>query len=139
MKFLPLLAAGLCIVMVNAIDKEEAKEMFKNMSQDCKEQEKASDADVDTMINEKYPESKEGKCLIACMQEQFQIVEKGAFSKDGYMAVASMACGDNEEMCGKAKEIGEECEKVSDPDRCEQGIKIAKCMEEGAKKRNMSM
>lgn len=41
-----------------AIDKEEAKEMFRGMSQECKETEKATDADVETMINEQYPDSK---------------------------------------------------------------------------------
>lgn len=56
------------------MDKEEAKEMFRNMSQECKEQEKATNDDVETMVNEKYPDSKEGKCLMACMQEQFSIV-----------------------------------------------------------------
>ena len=74
MKFLPILAMCLFVVAVTAIDKEEAKEMFRNMAQECKEQEKATDADVETMVNENYPESKEGKCLIACMQETFGIV-----------------------------------------------------------------
>lgn len=48
--------------------------MFRNMSAECKEQEKATDADVDTMVNENYPDTKEGKCLVACMQETFGIV-----------------------------------------------------------------
>lgn len=69
-----VLAIGLFIVTVKAMDKEDAKEMFRNMSQDCKEQEKASDKDVDTMVDEKYPETREGKCMVACMQEQFGIV-----------------------------------------------------------------
>lgn len=74
MKYLPLLAVGLFVVAVTAIDKEEAKDMFRNMSQECKEQEKANDADVETMVNENYPETKEGKCLVACMQETFGVV-----------------------------------------------------------------
>lgn len=52
------------------------------------------------------------------------------------MAVASMAAGDDEEKLKAAEEIGEECKTVSDSDRCEQAIKIGKCMEEGARKRN---
>lgn len=74
MKLLPFMAVGFLIVMVNAMDPKEARDMFRNMSQECKEQEKATDEDVETMIDEKYPDSKEGKCLIACMQEQFGIV-----------------------------------------------------------------
>lgn len=72
MKVCLILAVGLSIVM--AMDKEEAKDMFRNMSQDCKNQEKAGDPDVETMLNEKYPETKEGKCMVACMQEQFGVV-----------------------------------------------------------------
>lgn len=74
MKALPLLAFGLLTVMVSAMDKEEAKEMFINMSQDCKEKVGAKDDDVNMMVNEQYPDSKEGKCMMACMQEQFGLV-----------------------------------------------------------------
>lgn len=74
MKGLLVLALSLLVATVYAMDKEEAKDMFRNMSQECKEKEKATDVDVETMVNEKYPESQEGKCLMACMQEQFGIV-----------------------------------------------------------------
>lgn len=59
------------------------------------------------------------------------------FSVEGFKAVASMAAGDDEEMLKKMDEIARECEHVSDPDRCEQAIKIGKCLEEGAKKRGL--
>lgn len=78
MRFHSLLAVGLFIISANAMDKEEAKDMFRSMSQECKDQEKATDADVETMVNENYPDSKEGKCLVACMQEQFGIVSIGS-------------------------------------------------------------
>lgn len=76
MKFLPLLALGLFVVAVMAFDMEEAKGMFRNMSQECKDQEKASDDDVEEMVNQNYPSSKEGKCLVACMQETFGVVSE---------------------------------------------------------------
>lgn len=73
-KFLLLLAVSLLAVVVQGMDKEEAKNMFRDMAQDCKGQEKASDNDIEVMVNETYPETAEGKCLVACMQEQFGIV-----------------------------------------------------------------
>lgn len=79
MKLLLLLAVGLLTVVVRGMDKEEAKSMFRDMAQDCKGQEKASDADIETMVNENYPETAEGKCLIACMQEQFRIVRSVSY------------------------------------------------------------
>jgi hypothetical protein len=50
------------------MSKDEIAEMMRSMSDECKKNEGASDLDVDMMIDEKYPQSKEGKCMIACMQ-----------------------------------------------------------------------
>lgn len=75
MKLLLSSTIGLLAIasMAVAIDKEEAKEMFRGMSQECKESEKASDDDVEKMINEQYPETREGKCLVSCMQGTIRI------------------------------------------------------------------
>jgi len=62
------------VATVRGMDKEEAKDMFRSMSEECREKEKASKDDVEVMVNEKYPDTKEGKCLMACMQEQFGVV-----------------------------------------------------------------
>lgn len=76
MGIFPLLTIVVMIVVVGAIDKKEAQDMFRNMSQDCKEKEGASDDDVEIMVAEKYPETMPGKCLVACMQEQFGVVSR---------------------------------------------------------------
>lgn len=55
------------------------------------------------------------------------------------MSVAGMAAGDKEGMLEKAELIAEDCKTVSDPDRCEQAIKIGKCMEEGARTHKLTM
>jgi hypothetical protein len=55
------------------------------------------------------------------------------------MSVASMAAGDDDKKLKQAEEIAEECKDKTHPDRCEQAIEIGKCMEEGAKKRDMKM
>lgn len=85
MKLIQFLAIGLFVMVVKAMDKNEAKDMFRSMSQDCKEQEKANDADVEIMIDEKYPETKEGKCMVACMQEQFGVVSMKKPHEDNIM------------------------------------------------------
>lgn len=54
------------------------------------------------------------------------------------MSVVGMGVGDDKDKLKSAEEIADECKTVTDPDRCEQAIKIGKCMEEGAKKRNLS-
>ena len=64
--FLTLLCA--VVMGVSALDKEEAKELLRGMSEDCKMKENASDADLETVLDEKEPATKEGKCFLACMQ-----------------------------------------------------------------------
>lgn len=65
-------------------------------------------------------------------------VKETKFSKDGFMAVASMAAGDDKDKLKAAEEIADECKTVTNTDRCEQAIDIGKCMENGAKNRNFS-
>lgn len=50
-----------------------------------------------------------------------------------------MAAGEDNDKLKKAEEIADECKTVSHTDRCEQAIKIGKCMEEGAIKRKMKI
>lgn len=49
-------------------------EMFKKLATKCKKQEKASDEDVEKASKGLAPDTKEGKCLAACMSEQFGFV-----------------------------------------------------------------
>lgn len=141
MKFFLISTIGILAIasIAFAIDKEEAKEMFRGMSSDCKESEKATDADVELMVSEKYPESREGKCLVACMQEQFGIVQDNKFQKDVFLGLASIAIGENEDNLKKAEAIAEECKDVTHEDRCERAILIGKCMEQGAKNRTLTL
>lgn len=59
-----------------AMDEAEGKEMLKGMAADCKEKEGASDDDVDGMVNKAIPTTKPGKCLNACMMDQFGVVRR---------------------------------------------------------------
>lgn len=63
--------------------------------------------------------------------------EPAEFSKENYVSMAQMKCKD--ETCNQIEEIGEECKDVKHADACEMSILIAKCLEAGAVKRNMSM
>jgi hypothetical protein len=49
--------------------------LIKTMAATCKAKENASDADVEDLSNFKAPNTPEGKCLIACLAEQFGIVK----------------------------------------------------------------
>lgn len=72
--YIAILLVGISISSVRAMNKTEMQQMFRDMSSDCKEKEKATDDDVEKMVQESYPDTKEGKCLVACMLEQFGVV-----------------------------------------------------------------
>lgn len=54
------------------------------------------------------------------------------------MGLAAMGFSGKEDAMKKIEEIADECQVVTDSDRCEQAIKIGKCMEAGAKKRGLT-
>jgi len=75
MKYFSIIVVALLAICVNAgIDKEKAKEMAKVLVDHCKAQEGGSDADVETLMNLKYPESDAGRCMIACIHEKMGFV-----------------------------------------------------------------
>lgn len=74
MKFLLVLTAALLLVLTAAYTEEELAAKYKEMSQECKERENASDQDVEVMLNKKSPETAEGKCMITCVLEANNIV-----------------------------------------------------------------
>ena len=67
MKFFIALTVALftlCICEIEAgMDKDVAFEMFKGMAMKCKDQEKATEADLKTMVAKKTLDTKTAKCL----------------------------------------------------------------------------
>lgn len=53
---------------------DDDREMFKTMTEDCKKTSKASDADVDNIMDGKIPETQESKCMMTCIMKQFTMV-----------------------------------------------------------------
>ena len=72
------LIASLAICVNAGINKDKAKEMATIMLNECKNQERGSDADVESMMSLKYPESAAGLCMIACVHEKMGIVSINA-------------------------------------------------------------
>jgi len=57
-------------VYAKALNRDEAIAMAKQMIEECKVQEGATDEDAQKLMNRKFPESHEGKCILACMNEK---------------------------------------------------------------------
>lgn len=65
MKVALILTVGLFAALAACdMTKEEAKEMMMSMTENCREQEKPSEEEIDNMMNEKMPKTKEGKCYM---------------------------------------------------------------------------
>lgn len=76
MKFF-LIAAAISFIILSAdalMPKEKAMEMAKEVLLVCKDEEGGTDADIETMLNLKYPDNRAGNCMIACAHEKMGIV-----------------------------------------------------------------
>ncbi|CAO1403010.1 unnamed protein product [Diamesa serratosioi] len=129
---------ALCIFEIKAgMDKEVAFEMFKGMAMKCKDQEKATDADLQTMVAKKALDTKTAKCLGACMLENFGLIVDGKMSKEGLMNYAKMMVDEDSEKLKVAEQICNDCAAISDADRCELAMKLENCIVASSKKRNV--
>lgn len=56
------------------MDLAQQKQMLMGIAQECKETEDASDSDLGRLVDKKEQITKEGKCLMACILEQMDMV-----------------------------------------------------------------
>lgn len=59
------------------MDEEGSKAMILGFVSGCQTKEGASDDDVERLFNKTLPTTTEGKCLSACMMEEFGVVSHG--------------------------------------------------------------
>lgn len=75
MKF--FIAVILCACALNSahcLSKEQKLELAKAMIIECKDKESASNDDVSKLLSENLPESPEGQCMLACLNEKMGFV-----------------------------------------------------------------
>lgn len=64
----------LFVTTINCDDASDKEDMIKSLAESCIEKVKPSEDDIKRMVKMDLPTTKEGKCLSACLMEQFQIV-----------------------------------------------------------------
>lgn len=74
MKIFSVLAIFLFVAYASAMNLAEQKAMLMGIAQECRDNEGASDGDLGRLVEHKPPESKEGKCMFACIMEQMDVV-----------------------------------------------------------------
>jgi hypothetical protein len=63
------------------------------------------------------------------------VTKDGEYQEENVKGLIEMISGEDEEKKKAAPEIAAECKNEADADRCEKAVKIAKCLEQGGRKR----
>lgn len=104
--------------------------MIATFAKTCQTQEGASDKDVENLSNGIAPETKEGKCLAACLGKQYNVFEDNKLSKTGFVNVVGLVNNGDADKKKTAGDIADICIDVTDEERCESAFKIWKCIED---------
>lgn len=144
------------------MDEESFNGVFKQLAQDCKNKEGASDDDIECILGRDVPSTKPGQCLFVCLLVQYGMVYSAIFigislynrnfnkkvdmkdentaelSIEGFTKLAKLVAKEDMEKNEAYRQMAEECKGVTDPDRCDFGLKIITCLDNAAQARNMT-
>lgn len=71
------------IFSINArMSHEKRREVLRKSMADCRAKENGSEDDLKRLLATQYPETHQGRCMIACSLEDFAIVSFGEFTVD---------------------------------------------------------
>lgn len=118
-------------------DMEQQKALLRGIALECKVNEDASDNDLSLLVSKKAPETKEGKCLMACILEQMGIMDDGKISTTGFIEFAQDVVNGDAGKMKIAQELAGECGKLKHDDRCELALMAFGCIKMGGMKRKM--
>lgn len=116
---------------------EQTKAMLRGIALECKVNEDGSDEDLSRLAARKPPETREGKCMIACILEQMGVMEEGKFSTKGFIDFGSEAAGADPKGIKLVEELASECGGLKHDDRCELAYIATGCIKMGGMKRKM--
>ncbi|XP_070499987.1 general odorant-binding protein 28a-like [Chironomus tepperi] len=116
---------------------EKKSGMIKAIAGKCKKQENASDDDLDKMSKGEPIESKEGKCMAACLGEQFGMLKDNKLDTESAMKKMGKMMGKDDDKKQKMEESLKACAETTDADRCEAADKIFQCLKAETKKRGI--
>lgn len=124
---------------VRSIDIERTKTMLRGIALECKVNEDASDDDLTRLVGMKPIESKEGKCMIACILEQMGIMDEGKFLKNGFIEYGKDIVEGNTKALKMIADLAEECGVLKANDRCELAIMTMGCIKMGSMKLKLEL
>ncbi|EDS30180.1 odorant-binding protein [Culex quinquefasciatus] len=91
----------------------------------CREQEGASDEDVEMLQSFMTPETRTTKCYYSCVMQKIGYSDGQRFDKEGFLSTAvNFSSKDRETM----QRIADQCEGTTNEDHCELAADIAECI-----------
>ncbi|XP_075232932.1 general odorant-binding protein 19d-like [Lycorma delicatula] len=130
MKFLPLLLAIATAAFIQTADAKIDKEKKAALVKKCQAETKASDSDIEAVKKHQVPESKEGKCFVACGFNNYGMFRDGKINLEGVNAFFEKVL-DEQEHRDKAIKVAASCaatEDVKELDECETAVKYLQCV-----------
>nr|AOF39987.1 pheromone binding protein 1 [Cyrtotrachelus buqueti] len=134
-----LLVLALALVAVNGLSEslvDEMKEKLQKYGLECAEKEKASEEDIQALMNHERPVTHAGKCTIFCTFKKFDLMKEDGSFGPGDMDWIERAKADDAEFMEKLTGIQSTCEKTVqiDSDPCETALRAAKCAKDEGEK-----
>lgn len=85
--------------------------------------------------------SKEGKCMFACILEQVGVIENKAFVENGYLEFVATALNNDDTKIKKSIAVMKKCQEqgITASDRCEMAHKASECLKKGLKKEKIDI
>ncbi|TMW51720.1 hypothetical protein DOY81_003212 [Sarcophaga bullata] len=129
--------ATLCIfgaVVVKGFDKKQAMASLMTKVDECKTEVGAKDSDIAELMEKKSPASKEGKCLLLCLMQKYEVMNgDGEFIKDAAIKHAEKYVDGDEARMAVATEIIDTCTAIEvESDPCEAAAQYCMCFDEQA-------
>ncbi|XP_031634711.1 general odorant-binding protein 19d-like [Contarinia nasturtii] len=124
-------------VCMAAIAPEQRHEFEQKLIDECKGPSHANEDEIKSLQNHEVPQTHNGKCLLACIQEKLGILVDGKLSVEGAKAIGAKKHEGNPKNTALFYEMVDECQTVADPDRCEAATKFMGCMVNAAVKRGV--
>lgn len=142
-----LLLQIIFVVQTIAMSAEEEQKIIHGIMESCQDKEKASSSDMEILDKLGIPESREGKCTLACGLETIGIVSedkdilskmlikflfsaqkfyRNKFQPKAFMFVSEMIAEKDPVMLEVARKIAEQC-GILEGERCELAAEFTKC------------
>ncbi|KAL9693361.1 hypothetical protein quinque_012646 [Culex quinquefasciatus] len=116
----------LCVFCLLALSAVVAMTVTQN-EVSCRDQEGASDVDVEMFQALQTPETKTTKCYYSCIMQYLGFHDGQRFDNEGFL-VTMLAAAKTEQVRQNMRRLAEQCDGMENDDPCELAADIVECI-----------